>query len=185
MAKAPKKQPKTDLVIGGAGFAGLALAIALRQGLGDTFTVTVVDPALAAANSKDPRASAIAAAARRLFEAIGVWHAVADKAQPMLDMVVTDSKLDDMVRPTFLTFDGEVEEGQPFAHMVENRHLIDALVAKAKELGIDLRASAVTGFENTANAIDVTLKDDETFAAEVALSAPIQAKLTSTRRRAH
>jgi 2-polyprenyl-6-methoxyphenol hydroxylase-like FAD-dependent oxidoreductase len=63
MAKAPKKQPRTDMVIGGAGFAGLALGIALRQGLGDTFTVTVVDPALAAANSKDPRASAIAAAA--------------------------------------------------------------------------------------------------------------------------
>ena len=99
------------------------------------------------AQSKDPRASAIAAAARRLFEAIGVWEAVADKAQPILDMVVTDSKLDDAVRPTFLTFGGEVEEGEPFAHMIENRHLIDALVAKAKELGVDLRAGAVTGFE--------------------------------------
>ena len=64
-------------MIGGAGFAGLALAIALRQGLGDAFTVTVVDPALGAAQSKDPRASAIAAAARRLFEAIEVWDAVA------------------------------------------------------------------------------------------------------------
>ena len=100
-------------MIGGAGFAGLALAIALRQGLGEMFTVTVVDPALAAAVSKDPRASAIAAAARRLFEAIGVWDAVADDAQPILDMVVTDSKLDDAVRPTFLTFGGEVEEGEP------------------------------------------------------------------------
>ena len=66
----------------------------------------------------------------------------------MLDMVVTDSKLDDAVRPTFLTFGGEVEEGEPFAHMVENRLLIDALVEKAKELGIDLRATAVDGFEH-------------------------------------
>ena len=72
----------------------------------------------------------------------------------MLDMVVTDSKLDDAVRPTFLTFGGEVEEGEPFAHMIENRHLIDALVAKAKALGIDLRATAVTGFEHARNAID-------------------------------
>ena len=123
---------KTDLAIGGAGFAGLALAIALRQGLGEAFSVTVVDPALAATPSKDPRASAIAAAARRLFEAIGVWDAVAADAQPILDMVVTDSKLDDAVRPTFLTFGGDVEEGEPFAHMVENRHLIDALVEKGK-----------------------------------------------------
>ena len=162
MAKALKDHhKKTDLVIGGAGFAGLALAIALRQGLGEKFAVTVADPALAATKSKDPRASAIAAAARRLFEAIEVWDAVAGDAQPILDMVVTDSKLDDAVRPTFLTFGGEVEEGEPFAHMIENRHLIDALVAKAKELGVELRATAVSGFEHAANAIDVQLADGE------------------------
>ena len=151
-----KQQHKTDLVIGGAGFAGLALAIALRQGLGDSFAVTVVNPALAAAQSKDPRASAIAAAARRMFETIEVWQPVAVNAQPILDMVVTDSKLDDAVRPTFLTFGGEVEEGEPFAHMIENRHLIDALVAKAKELGVELLAGAVSGFEHASNAIEVT-----------------------------
>src|SRR5262249_39218512 len=64
----PAHVPRAEVVIGGAGFAGLALAIALRQGLGNPFAVTVIDPALAHAQSKDPRASAIAAAARRLFE---------------------------------------------------------------------------------------------------------------------
>jgi 2-polyprenyl-6-methoxyphenol hydroxylase-like FAD-dependent oxidoreductase len=86
----PAHTSRAEVVIGGAGFAGLALAIALRQGLGDPFAVTVIDPALAHAQSKDPRASAIAAAARRLFEAIDVWDAVAADAQPILDMVVTD-----------------------------------------------------------------------------------------------
>ncbi len=184
MAKRLKQHQKFDLLIGGAGFAGLALAIALRQGLGEAFSVMVVDPALATPQSKDPRASAIAAAARRLFEAIGVWDAVADKAQPILDMVVSDSKLDDVVRPTFLTFGGEVEhsrrahdggvdiiESEPFAHMVENRHLIDALVAKAKELGIDLRAGTVSGFEHAANAIDVTLNDGEKISARLLVGA--------------
>jgi 2-octaprenyl-6-methoxyphenol hydroxylase len=171
MAKALKQHHKTDLLVGGAGFAGLALAIALRQGLGDAFTVTVADPTLGQPKSKDPRASAIAAAARRLFEAIEVWDAVAADAQPMLDMVVTDSKLDDAVRPTFLTFGGEVEPGEPFAHMVENRHLIDALVAKARELGVDLRATAVAGFEHTANAIDVTLADGEKISARLLVGA--------------
>ena len=162
---------RRDVVIGGAGFAGLALAIALRQGLGEGFSVTVVDPALAAAQSKDPRASAIAAAARRLFEAIEVWDAVAAQAQPILDMVVTDSKLDDAVRPTFLTFGGDVERGEPFAHMVENRHLVDALVKKAKELGIELRAGAVSGFEHAANAVDVKLADGETMPARLLVAA--------------
>ena len=171
MNSAVSQQNKADVVIGGAGFAGLALAIALRQGLGDSFRVTVADPALASVPSKDPRATAIAAAARRLFEAIEVWDAVAPTAQPILDMVVTDSKLDDAVRPTFLSFGGEVEEGEPFAHMVENRYLIDALVVKAKELGVDLRATAVSSFEHAPNSIGVTFADGEKLSARLLVGA--------------
>jgi len=150
---------RADVLIAGGGFAGLALAVALRQALGRRFAVTVADPALAAIPSRDPRASAIAAAARRLFETIGVWDAVAGEAQPMLDMVVTDSRLDDAVRPTFLTFGGEVEPGEAFAHMVENRHLIDALVAKARDEGVDLRAAAVTDFETGPQRVTARLSD--------------------------
>ena len=162
---------QAEVVVGGAGFAGLALAIALRQGLGDPFTVTVADPALAHARSKDPRASAIAAAARRLFEAIGVWGAVAENAQPILDMVVTDSKLDDAARPAFLTFGGEVEEGEPFAHMIENRHLVDALAEKAKSLGVELRATPVAGFAAGANSTEVQFADGETITARLLVGA--------------
>jgi 2-octaprenyl-6-methoxyphenol hydroxylase len=171
MNEAVSHPSRTDLVIGGAGFAGLALAIALRQGLGDAFTVTVADPALAQVPSKDPRATAIAAAARRLFETIGVWETVAAGAQPMLDMVVTDSKLDDAVRPAFLSFAGEIEDGEAFAHMIENRYLNDALVDKAKELGVDLRTAAVDGFDNTPKTIDVTLGDGTRIAARLLVGA--------------
>jgi 2-octaprenyl-6-methoxyphenol hydroxylase len=160
-----------DVVIAGGGFAGLALAIALRDGLGESFTVTVVDPALALPQSKDMRASAIAAAARRLFEAVGAWQAVAAQAQPILDMVVTDSKLDDAVRPTFLTFGGDVEDGEPFAHMIENRHLIDALTARARNAGVDLRADAVSGFTANPRSIDVALKSGDKVSARLLVGA--------------
>jgi 2-octaprenyl-6-methoxyphenol hydroxylase len=86
-------------------------------------------------------------------------------------MVVTDSKLDDAVRPTFLTFGGEVEEGEPFAHMIENKLLVDALVEKAKALGVDLRGTAVTGFAHAANSIDVTLGDGDTISARLLVGA--------------
>lgn len=162
---------RSDLIIGGGGFAGLALAIALRRALGERFSITVADPALAQVPSKDPRATAIAAAARRLFEAIDAWDAVAPTAQPILDMVVTDSKVEDAVRPTFLTFGGEVDEGEPFAHMVENRYLIDALVAQAKEIGIDLRATAVSCYETSAKAVTVTFAAGETLAARLLVGA--------------
>ncbi len=141
-AREPASEERIDVLIGGAGVAGLALAVALRQGLGEGFRVTVVDPGLDKAPS-DPRASAIVAAAQRLFQAIGVWDAVADEAQPILDMVVTDSRLTDVVRPVFLTFDGDAEPGQPFAHMVENGPLHAALLARARATGVVLRPDAI------------------------------------------
>jgi 2-octaprenyl-6-methoxyphenol hydroxylase len=164
-------QTRVDVLIGGAGFAGLALAIALRQGLGDGFAVTVADPALGRSHSGDARASAIAAAARRMFETIGVWERVADDAQPILAMAVTDSKLQDAMRPVFLTFGGEVQPGEPFAHMVENGPLIDALLGKAREHGVDLRATAVTGFSDGAEAKQVALADGAVLATRLLVAA--------------
>ena len=70
-------------------------------------------------------------------------------------MVVTDSRLTDAVRPTFLTFDGDVEPREPFAHMVENGPLLDALLAKATDEGVVLRPTAVADFDVAANHVDV------------------------------
>ena len=132
MAKTKRSSSRVDVLIGGGGFAGLALALALRQSLGPSFSVVVADPALGISHTGDVRASAIAAAARRLFETIGVWDAVADQAQPILDMVVTDSKLNDVARPVYLSFDGDVAPGEPFAHMIENKPLNVALGRQGK-----------------------------------------------------
>jgi 2-octaprenyl-6-methoxyphenol hydroxylase len=160
-----------SIVIGGGAFAGLALAVALRQGLGSDIPIIVADPALATRPSRDPRATAIVAACRRLFQTLGAWERVADKAQPILDMVVTDSKLEDAIRPAFLTFAGDVEPGEPFAHMVENRHLVDALAARAEAEGIDLRASAVTSYDSRPSGIDVTLSDGSAVEASLLVAA--------------
>ena len=175
-----------DVVIAGGGFAGLALAIALREGLGPTFSVVVADPMLGKSHADDERASAIVAAARRLFETLGVWQDLAEEAQPILDMVVTDSRLDDAVRPVFLTFAGEIEPGEPFAHMIENRRLVDVLAAKAKEIGIDLRPTAVAAFTpprapdgsraspseaGWAQSIDIELADGDAVSARLLVAA--------------
>ncbi len=160
-----------SIVIGGGAFAGLGLALALRQGLGPDIPIVVADPAFAMKPSRDPRASAIVAACRRLFEVIGVWDQVADTAQPILDMVVTDSRLEDATRPIFLTFGGEVEPGEPFAHMVENRRLIDALVARADSEGIELSAVAVSTYDSNPEGTRVTLSDGRAIDASLLIAA--------------
>src|SRR3954454_22328701 len=119
MSKQVPMSAQRSIVICGGGFAGLALALALRQVLGADVLVIVADRALATRPSRDGRATAIVAACRRLFEALGVWGEAAAEAQPIFDMVVTDSRLSDSSRPVFLTFGGEVEPAEPFAHMIE------------------------------------------------------------------
>lgn len=160
-----------SIVIGGGAFAGLALALALRQGLGPEIPVIVADPALSTRPSRDPRATAIVAACRRLFEALGAWDDVKAEAQPILDMVVTDSKLEDATRPAFLNFAGDVAPGEPFAHMVENRHLIDALVVRAEAAGVELRATIVASYDASADGVDVTLGDGSKIAASLLIAA--------------
>jgi 2-octaprenyl-6-methoxyphenol hydroxylase len=158
-----------DVLIAGGGFAGLALALALRQALGPRFAVTLADPELA--RGEDLRASAIAAAPRRMFEALGVWAAVAAEAQEILDMVVTDSRVDDAVRPVFLTFEGEIAPGEPFAHMIENARLVAELAAKAAAAGVTLVSQPVEDFTAGRTGVTVALGDGSTWAAKLLVAA--------------
>ncbi len=173
----PGREDHIDVLIAGGGFAGLTLAIALRQALGSGFSVALADPTLGRSHADDERASAIVTSVRRLFETLGVWQALAGEAQPILDMAVTDSRLDDAVRPTFLTFGGEVEPGEPFAHMIENRFLIGALETKARDLGVDLRAGAVKDFSyspvegGSAHQMEVAFANGSAVAARLLVAA--------------
>ena len=164
---------QADLIIAGGGFAGLGLAVALKVELGAGFDVVVVDPVLGGAPSRDARASAIAAGARRFFERLGVWAEVADKSQPILDMVITDSKLDDPIRPNFLSFGGDVEPGEPFGHMVENRLLLDALVTRAQALGVDLRGqgASVSRYRQEGEEITAMLPSGDDITAHLLVAA--------------
>lgn len=159
------------IVIGGGAFVGLTLALALRQGLGEAAEIIVADPALKTRPSRDPRASAIIAGCRRLFEAVGAWQQIEKDTQPILDMVVTDSALEDATRPTFLTFGGDVEPGLPFAHMVENRHLIDALYERASAEGVVLRTETVANHAPRGDGVTVTFGDGSSVEAHLVVAA--------------
>lgn len=154
----PQSTPM-DVAIAGGGFAGLALAIALKQALGPRFSVCVADPAFKRAQGADARATAIAAAARRLLQAIGAWEPVACEAQPINDMIITDSRLRDAMRPQLLSFTGEIAPGEPFAHMIENQVLLRALVQRARAAKVELAPAAISGFEHAPSHLDASFDD--------------------------
>jgi 2-octaprenyl-6-methoxyphenol hydroxylase len=119
-----------DIAICGAGLNGLAAALALG-GPGNRTPLQVAlvdarDPTLAQKPGFDGRASAITQAARRMFEAMEVWDAIAPHTEPMREIIVTDGKTDGP-RPALLNFGAEHQPGGPSAYMVENRHLLAAL----------------------------------------------------------
>ncbi|MCG6856546.1 MAG: ubiquinone biosynthesis hydroxylase [Salaquimonas sp.] len=153
---------ETDVLIAGGGYVGLCTAVAIR-GAAPTLSVTIVDPVPAEAIEKDVRASAIAAAATRMLERLGVWAELVADAQPINEMIVTDSRLSDATRPVFLTFANDRTGGEPggeqtpFAHMLPNRSLVKALRAKAEALGVALVTNTVEGFSVGPASVDICL----------------------------
>lgn len=157
-----------DILVAGGGYVGLAVAAAIKQAA-PHLAVDVVEIAPEDAWRRDPRASAIIAAASRMLEVLGVWEAIAPEVQPIERMVITDSRTGDPVRPVFLTFDGEAGgEGRPFAHMAPNVAMVGALIDACARFGVTIRNGvAVSGFSTAEAATEVTLSNGETLSTRL------------------
>jgi 2-octaprenyl-6-methoxyphenol hydroxylase len=134
------------LLIAGGGLPSLALALALKQAHGPALAVTVIDPAGADPRRHRGRAYALAAGGRRMLAQLGLWTRVAEAAEPITEMVISDSRLADPVRPVFLTFgqdEDDREAGEPFAHMVEAEPLAEALAEGCRAAGVAFVAAGV------------------------------------------
>ncbi|GGG01501.1 2-octaprenyl-6-methoxyphenyl hydroxylase [Rhizobium wenxiniae] len=152
-----------DMMVVGAGYVGLAAAVAVKQAA-PHLNIEVVEAAPAHVWEKDERASAIITAASKMLDVLGVWDEILVHSQPINRMIVTDSRTSDPVRPVFLTFDGEIEEGKPFAHMVPNVEMVRALRSAAERLGIAIRHGlSATAFTTTSSSTTVTLSDGSTI----------------------
>ncbi len=158
--------PPFDLFVAGGGMVGTALAVAVKQAMGAGARVACCDPAFGG-GFYGTRASALAAGPRRMLERLGAWKAIQPQAQPFHEMIVTDSRPADVVRPAFLNFSGESEPGEPLAHMVFNADVAAALTERARELGVELIAGAAKDFRAGASETTVTLEDGRALAARL------------------
>jgi 2-octaprenyl-6-methoxyphenol hydroxylase len=162
-----------DIVVGGGGYVGLAAAVAIKDAA-PHLGIVVIDAAPDGAWKRDERASAIAAAASAMLERLGLWQSMVDDAEPIRDMIVTDSRTGDPARPVFLTFDGEIAPDRPFAHMVPNRALVGALRERAEALGIDVRQGVrivAAGEEDAAPRRLIELDTGERLRARLVIAA--------------
>jgi 2-octaprenyl-6-methoxyphenol hydroxylase len=172
------RPPSFDLVVIGGGLTGLALACAVA---GEGLRVLLVERKSLAATVAPPfdgRVTAVAPGSRRLLGAIGVWRALAADAEPILDIEVGERD-----SPLRVHYDHRQVGDEPLGHIVENRLLRVALLARAEALsGSSLVLAApdrVTRLDRRGAAVMVRLESG--LAAQAALCAVAEGRQSQTR----
>lgn len=131
----------------------------------------------------DGRSYALALTSVRLLRGIGLWEAVADEAQAMLEIKVTDGRAGEGPSPFFMHFDhAEIEEG-PMGHMVQDRHLRAALmhaVAGSQNITV-LDDTQVIAQSADGTGITLTMRDGRTLRARLCVGADGRTSGTAVR----
>ena len=181
-------QERCDVVIAGGGAVGLALACALADALGPPTRIAVVDrvPFGSAAGHRDIRASAVSAGSQHLLAALGIWPALAEHAEAVTAVDITDASLDDAFRPILVSYDNTVEGGEPATYIVENERLTAAILGAAmRRPSITLLGGAAAiGYAAGEHGVTVTLADGRAACARRCWWPPTGARRACARRRA-
>src|SRR4249919_4120162 len=131
----PMQNDRFDLAVVGAGLNGSLLALAAGEAGLDTVLIDRVPLQSFTDAGFDGRTTAIAYTSQRLFAALGVWPELADQAEPILDIRISDAGHDGRPSPMFLHFDHReaANEGSapaPMGWIVENRFLRAAVLRR-------------------------------------------------------
>ena len=156
-----------EVLIAGGGLNGTTLALALASG---GLSVALVDPAPPGVREGafDGRSYALALTSQRLLKALGVWGRIAEHAQPILEIKVTDGRAGEGPSPFVLEFDhAEIEEG-PMGYMMEDRFLRRALLdALATAPLVTQIEGIVTGHRAEEGSVSAELADGRSVRARV------------------
>ena len=164
----------TDVLIVGAGIAGLSLAIALSK---SDCHVVVIDGADrpkpvnagVALNDWDLRVSALTPTSIRFLESLGVWQRIpSERTAPYQAMCVWDA--DGTGR---ITFNAEDVAAPCLGHIVENRQTVQALLECAEACsGVELRwQSALESLSRIPDGWSIDCAGDQRLSAQLVVAA--------------
>ena len=166
-----------DIVICGGSFVGLALARALTVLAPGIYKIAIAEqrPLLQPTESTgDGRTVALISSVKAMLEVIGVWPSLADNAQPLLRIELSDSALEAAARPALIGLDStEAPDGEPTAYIVENAHLLPALQASLQgAAGVTFFSpDGVASFEIKEGQVAVTLASGAKLEAALLVAA--------------
>jgi 2-octaprenyl-6-methoxyphenol hydroxylase len=153
-----------DIVIAGGGLTGLIQARTLAAVFGTGARIAILGAR--SGGRGDARSYALSAGSRRLLETIGVWAGVADEAQPVSGIDITDSSLTDAVRPILLSYDTDVGESEPGMWIVPADALNKAAHAVvADTIGIKWISGTASGLSADTSGMILQLADASSLTA--------------------
>ncbi len=169
---------RLDLAVVGAGLNGSLLALAAGEAGLSTALIDRVPLKSFTDAGFDGRTTAIAYTSQRLFAALGVWPDLADQAEPILDIRISDAGHDGRPSPLFLHFDhreaaAEGGEPAPMGWIVENRFLRAALqrrLAACREVEL-IAPDEVIETRRDPDRAELLLKSGRRLAARLVASA--------------
>jgi 2-octaprenyl-6-methoxyphenol hydroxylase len=161
-AQDPK--PEVDIAVCGAGPVGLAFALLLvKRGL-PANRITLIDAKSVEQAADDPRSIALSYGSKQIMEEIGAWPITAD--------AIHQIHVSRRQRFGKALIDRAEFNLPALGYVARYGTLASALNACATQAGITiLRPQQVTGIEETASAVTLTLADGSTIRAAIAVQA--------------
>ncbi len=154
-------------VVGGGPIGGLAACCLASAGL-EVAVIEAADPAALAKPGTDGRSIAIALSAQRVFAGSGAWDLMAEEAEPIQEIRVTDG-----ASPLFLHYDHNAIGDEPFGWIVENTTIRRGLHQRLAQLPSAhvVAPARVVGVERGPTVATLSLADGRTLRAGLVVAA--------------
>jgi 2-octaprenyl-6-methoxyphenol hydroxylase len=160
-----KRADNPAAIVVGGGPAGLTAAISLAEG-GVHTALVGLRPAKA-----DIRTTALLAGSVAALDTLGVWSMCAEKAAPLRTMRIVDDT-GRLWRAPEVKFSADEIGLDAFGYNIENRHLIDALVKRARNLpALTIVEDKVVTVSSQSDSVVVSLKGDKPLRAKIVAGA--------------
>jgi 2-octaprenyl-6-methoxyphenol hydroxylase len=144
---------RSEILIAGAGAAGLTLGIALAEA---GFEVTIVGRL---DRRRNGRTVALFEASLRLYRALGLWERLAPQAAPMAVVRIIDDTGSPFRQPPAEFDAGEIDL-PAFGQNIENADLVAELAAAARQTpGLQLIEGCLTDYQFRPESVAATLED--------------------------
>jgi 2-octaprenyl-6-methoxyphenol hydroxylase len=157
-------QRHCDVAVVGAGPAGLAAALALRQA---GWNVICAGPA-PAPDKPDRRTTALLSGSVHLLERLGLWDRLRERAAPLQRLHLID-RTKRLFRAPDTTFSADEIRADAFGYNIPNQTLIATLLEALE--GAHLATSGVTAVEVGGDAVHLALPDAAALHARLVVGA--------------